>query len=158
MIETQATNLGCPQLFIVLLVKKKTAWDHARPQLVFEDGAYHRVVLHVKYDEKQLLKTRQRGGHQLVLPPQAISIEQVVFLVNAPPANGEERVDDWDPRLEVLPCGRNAPHPMEKCTIPSNSYDFRIIRGSLSKHLKMKGYIPDFHEKVARGTEVPNKD
>ena len=88
--------------------------------------------------------------------------------MNAPPVAGEERVDNWDPNLEVLPSGRNAPPPAtrfvnhpgtaEKCTASCSSFDSPIIRGPDGKYLQMERYLSAFHKKVARGTEVPNKD
>lgn len=38
-----------------------------------------------------------------MLPSEAISITGVLFQPNAPPERGEERLESWDPSLEVLP-------------------------------------------------------
>ena len=82
---------------------RETAWTYARPQQVFHDGLYHRVMLKLRYDRNQLRKERKKGGHQLVLQSSAVVIEGVFFGINAPPSKGEERLDDWDASLEASP-------------------------------------------------------
>lgn len=85
---------------------KATAATYARPQPVFSDGVYHRVLLKVRFDRSKLLRERARGGGQLVVPSQGITIEGVFFGINTPPRKGEERLDEWDPTIEARPSGR----------------------------------------------------
>jgi len=80
-----------------------TARRHARPQILFNDGLFHRVVLEVRVDRGQCLRQRRRGGEQWVFPAQAAAIDKVLVQANAPPAKGEERLMDWDQALEAYP-------------------------------------------------------
>ncbi|CAK0797187.1 unnamed protein product, partial [Prorocentrum cordatum] len=57
---------------------------------------------------------RRRGGMRgpmcsLVFNSSAVSIHAMWVEINAPPDNGEERVNEWDPGLEALPSGRDRP-------------------------------------------------
>jgi hypothetical protein len=83
--------------------KLETAREYARPQQVFEDGAYHRVVLDLLVDMKQLRRKREKGGQQWTFPSQAVFVRGVLFQQNSPPQKGDERLDDWEPCLEALP-------------------------------------------------------
>lgn len=80
-----------------------TARHYARAHNVFGDGLYHRVMLDVRYDGGRLKKERAKGGQQLVLPSPAISIAGVYFQADGTPDKGNERLDVWDPELEILP-------------------------------------------------------
>ena len=93
-----------PGVYVTALVT--TAESYGRPQRVFGDGMYHRVFLEVRYDPGQVRRHRQRGGVQIVLPSRAVAVVGVHFRPNAPPWNGEERLDDWVPQLEALPHGQ----------------------------------------------------
>lgn len=82
---------------------------YARPQLLFGDGVYHRCIFELRVDPARRMKSRQRGGVQWVFPGAAISLYAIWIRSNAPPANGEERVNGWEPELEALPAGRDYP-------------------------------------------------
>ena len=41
--------------------KLSTAWAYARPQVVFGDGAYHRVILELRVSEAQRKKKASQG-------------------------------------------------------------------------------------------------
>ena len=86
-----------------------TARQYARAQQVFSDGMYHRVAIEVRYDKKQLRRQRERGGGQLVLPLTAVVIVGLLFLPNDTVHKGEERLNDWDAQLELVPHGRCRP-------------------------------------------------
>mmetsp|Transcript_9190 Transcript_9190/g.23599 ORF Transcript_9190/g.23599 Transcript_9190/m.23599 type:complete len:545 (-) Transcript_9190:124-1758(-) len=78
---------------------------YARPQILFEDGVYHRVMFELRVDPERRKKDRKRGGIQWVFPCAAVSLHGVWIRSNAPPKNGEERVNSWEPHLEALPIG-----------------------------------------------------
>lgn len=78
---------------------------YARPQIMFGDGVYHRVIFEVRADPKRRMKNRKRGGVQWVFPCAAVALHAVWVRSNCPPANGEERVNGWQPELEAIPPG-----------------------------------------------------
>lgn len=82
---------------------------YARPQILFADGVYHRVIFELRVDPDRRKKDRKRGGIQWVFPSAGVALHSVWIRSNAPPANGEERVNSWEPELEALPSGREAP-------------------------------------------------
>lgn len=81
---------------------------YARPQIMFGDDVFQRIIFEVKVDRKRQKQNRKRGGVQWVFPCGAISLHAVWVRSNAPPANGEERVNGWQPELEALPPGCSA--------------------------------------------------
>ncbi|CAK0797193.1 unnamed protein product, partial [Prorocentrum cordatum] len=87
----------------------ETARWYARPHVLFGDGAYHRVLFELRVDPERRKRQRQRGGVQWVFNSSAVSIHAMWVEINAPPDNGEERVNEWDPGLEALPSGRDRP-------------------------------------------------
>lgn len=89
--------------------KLETGRWYARPQVLFADGCYHRVVFELRVDPERRKKNRQRGGIQWVFNSDAVSIYGLWVQVNAPPVKGEERLNDWDPALEALPLGQVIP-------------------------------------------------
>ena len=84
---------------------------YARPQVMFGDGVFHRLVFELRVDISRRTKNRQRGGVQWVCPSDAVKLHAVWVRSNAPPAKGEERVNDWEPHLEAVPLavGENYP-------------------------------------------------
>lgn len=76
---------------------------YARPQNIFGDGAYHRVLFELRVDPARRKRERQRGGVQWVFPTAAVALHAIWVQVNSPPANGEERVREWEAELEMLP-------------------------------------------------------
>ncbi|CAK0893498.1 unnamed protein product, partial [Prorocentrum cordatum] len=76
---------------------------YARPHILFGDGVYHRVILELKVDPARRKKNRKRGGVQWVFPFEAVALSAVLVRINAPPAKGEERVNEWEPELEAVP-------------------------------------------------------
>jgi len=89
----------------------ETARWYARPQVLFADGVFHRIIFELRVDPERRKKNRQRGGVQWVFPTAAVSLHAVWVQRNAPPANGEERVYGWEPELEALPLNRSALEP-----------------------------------------------
>lgn len=85
---------------------------YARPQILFGDGVFHRVIFELRVDPAERQKNRQRGGVQWVFPGSAVAVHAVWVRSNAPPANGEERVNDWQPELEALPSGWSYPEKL----------------------------------------------
>lgn len=90
---------------------RSTARWYARPHNLFGDDVYHRIIFELRADTSRRRRCRQRGGVQWVFPTDAVSLQAVWVQVNAPPSNGEERVNEWDPALEALPPGCSAPPP-----------------------------------------------
>ena len=98
----------------------ETALGYARPQVLFADDTYHRVLLELRVDPRKRLRSRQRGGQQWVFPAEAVSIFAIWVQMNAPPQAGEERLRDWDPSLEAVPHG---------CSIPPAVINLPMFRG-----------------------------
>lgn len=90
---------------------------YARPQIIFDDDVYHRIIFELRVDPDQQKRTRKRGGIQWVFPCGAVSIHSIWVRPNAPPNNGEERVNSWDPDLEALPPGRQPPDPIKNLRV-----------------------------------------
>lgn len=86
-----------------------TAKSYARPHVLFADGVYHRVLVELRVDPSRQLRSRERGGQQWVFPVEAVKIFAVWVQMNAPPETGEERLRDWVPELEAVPCGCEVP-------------------------------------------------
>lgn len=85
--------------------KLETGRWYARPQVLFGDGAYHRIILELRVDPARRKKERQRGGVQWVFNTSAVAIHGIWVQVNNPPVKGEERINDWVPELEAMPPG-----------------------------------------------------
>ena len=85
---------------------------YARPQILFEDGVYHRVLFELRVDSTHRKRAREKGGTQWIFPSNAVSLYAVWVENNSPPRVGEERLDSWDPALEALPSGRHRPEPI----------------------------------------------
>lgn len=82
----------------------ETAREYARPHQLFSDGTFYRCVVKVRYNPQEVRKQRKKGGDQVVVPSCAVVIEEVFFCANDPPTKGEERFEDWQDELEVIPC------------------------------------------------------
>ena len=80
-----------------------TARWYARPHILFADGVYHRIIFELRVNTEKRLRNRQRGGVQWVFKPDAVSLYGVWVQRNAPPVVGEERINNWDPKLEARP-------------------------------------------------------
>ena len=91
--------------------KLSTAWGYARPQVVFGDGAYHRVILELRVSEAQRKKKRAKGGEQWVFESEDVRVHGVWIGVNMPPSSGEERLSHWDAQDEAVPPGRQQAPP-----------------------------------------------
>jgi hypothetical protein len=78
---------------------------YSRPQVMFNDGVFHRVLFELRVDPKQRKVNRKKGGTQWVFPSGAVQLYAVWVRPNAPPKNGEERVNGWEPQLEAVPPG-----------------------------------------------------
>lgn len=85
---------------------------YARPQVLFNDGVYHRIIFELRVNPERRRKNRARGGIQWVFPCGAVALHAVWIRSNAPPNNGEERVYGWEADLEALPPGWAAPEPL----------------------------------------------
>ncbi|CAL1163536.1 unnamed protein product [Cladocopium goreaui] len=83
----------------------ETAREYARPHQLFSDGTFYRCVVKVRYDPQEVRKQKSKGGDQVVVPSCAVVIEGVFFCANDPPMKGEERFEDWQDELEVIPYG-----------------------------------------------------
>jgi len=105
----------------------ETASEYMRPQQLFGDGFFHRVMLEVQIDRTQLKRERSRGGGQLVLPSQAVAITGVRFQLNAPPQKGEEWLDCWDPAMEALPPNCSPPSAIRATDPIADSEECSVI-------------------------------
>ncbi|CAE7241289.1 Ckb [Symbiodinium microadriaticum] len=76
---------------------------YARPHDLFKDGMFHRVIIEVLYDESKVLAKLGKAGNTLVLKSDAVAITGVIIQPNSPPYGGEERCEDWDDSLQILP-------------------------------------------------------
>jgi hypothetical protein len=85
---------------------------YARPQNMFGDGVYHRIIFELRVDPERRKRNRARGGVQWVFPCAGVALHAVWIRSNAPPNKGEERVNSWDAELEALPPGSVAPPPV----------------------------------------------
>jgi len=91
--------------------KFSTGASYARPQILFGDSVYHRIVLELRVDPERQQKKKKKGGNQWVFPSDAVSLHAIWIRSNAPPCKGEERLNFWDPNLEALPDGQSRPVP-----------------------------------------------
>eukprot|EP00435_Cladocopium_sp_Y103_P046253 s143_g13.t1 len=105
-----------------------TARWYARPHILFGDGVYHRVIFELRVNEEKRIRNRQRGGVQWVFKPDAVSLYAVWVQRNAPPANGEERINDWDPKLEARPPGKEVIDATRswRCSDETNHWDLEF--------------------------------
>jgi len=105
-----------------------TARWYARPHILFGDGVYHRVIFELRVNEEKRIRNRQRGGVQWVFKPDAVSLHAVWVQRNAPPANGEERINDWDPKLEARPFGKSLVEATRswRCSEETNHWDLEF--------------------------------
>merc|ERR1719401_98005 len=46
---------------------------YARPQVLFGDGVYHRIVFELRVDPEQQKHSRKRGGVQWIFPSKAVA-------------------------------------------------------------------------------------
>ena len=76
-----------------------TAWAYARPQVVFGDGAYHRVILELRVSETQRKKKRAKGGEQWVFEPEHVRVHGVWV-------GDEHATEQWRRAAEPLGRGR----------------------------------------------------
>ena len=88
-----------------------TAWTYARPQIVFVDGAYHRVILELRVRETLRKKKRSKGGEQWIFESQDVRAHGVWIGINQPPYAGDERLNHWESIDEAVPPGRNQAWP-----------------------------------------------
>merc|ERR1712070_581326 len=72
---------------------------------------YHRVVLELRVNVKLQTKEREKGGVQWIFPPEGLAINAILVFPNDPPGKGDERLDDWDSRMECVPAGKESPQP-----------------------------------------------
>jgi len=78
---------------------------YARPQILFGDGVYYRIIFELRVDPKRRKRDRKRGGVQWVFPSAGVALHAIWIRSNAPPSNGEERLNSWEPSMEALPPG-----------------------------------------------------
>lgn len=105
LLESRNTHIGHEfwEPGVYVSPKFETAREYARAHDLFHDGNYYRCVLKVVYDPDQVKKERERGGGQVVVPSCAVAIIGVIFCADDPPRKGEERFENWNDDLEVIP-------------------------------------------------------
>ncbi|CAJ1352645.1 unnamed protein product, partial [Effrenium voratum] len=99
--EGQGHEFWFPGAFVSPLLE--TANWYSRPHDVFGDEMFHRVIVEVYYDPKQVKKIREKGGKQVIVPSSGVAVSGVIFQPNSPPEKGRERFESWDNELEVVP-------------------------------------------------------
>jgi hypothetical protein len=97
---------GCPGVYCTPLFE--TSEWYARPQIMFSDGAFFRIVLEVMVDPGARTRKRKRGGGQEVYPSDSVSVVGLFVAGNCKVRVGEERIDGFDAHLEAVPSGQTA--------------------------------------------------
>ena len=80
-----------------------TAKGYARAHHLFDDGAYHRCVVELRVNGNRLRLNREQGGVQWVFPSDAVALHGIRVQVNTPLKKGEQRVNEWDVKLQAVP-------------------------------------------------------
>ena len=94
---------------------------YSRPQIVFDDNCYHRVMYRLACDENKVKSKRWISeGMEYITEEGNIILLAVMIKPNCPPVEfTEERFNDWNPALEIHPDGLEEHHPTfiknEKC-------------------------------------------
>ena len=88
-----------------------TAWSYARPQIVFGDGVYYRVILELRVQEALRKKKRTKGGEQWTYDSEHVRMHGVWIGINMPPSAGDERLSQWDSVDEAIPPGHHQAWP-----------------------------------------------
>jgi hypothetical protein len=80
---------------------------YSRPQVLFNDGCYHRVMFRLAYDKKKLRNIRYVSqGLEHIVWENGIVLLSCLMKPNYPPVEAtEERFSSWDPSLEIHPWG-----------------------------------------------------
>ena len=92
-----------------------TALDYARPQVVFDDGVFYRVVIELRVNPDKQKAYRRKGGVQMVYPTDGVAIHSVLISTKQF-GKGDERLPDWQPELEAVPVGFMGPEDMSDDT------------------------------------------
>lgn len=87
----------------------RTAWDYARPHVLFMDTVFHRVVIDLRVNTDRRTCGRKSGGEQWVFKSQDAVVVGFRVQVNSPPESGGERFLQWNPELEAIPEGCGMP-------------------------------------------------
>ena len=80
---------------------------YSRPQVLFDDGAYHRVMYRIAYDRSKLRRLRfVSAGTEHIVRDGGIVLLSCLMKPNYPPIeHTEERFHTFDPLLEIHPRG-----------------------------------------------------
>ena len=79
-----------------------SAREYARPQVLFDDGTYHRAILELHVNPRlRSIKPRSKGM-QWVLPSAGVAVTALWVEVNSSVGSADERLDDWKPELEPV--------------------------------------------------------
>ncbi|CAJ1337202.1 unnamed protein product [Effrenium voratum] len=90
-----------------------TAEQYARPQIIFQDGMYHRVIFQLLVQRNQRQKRKHgREGVQWILPMASVKLKALWIRLDAPPRPREEALRDWCSELEAVPQGCSAVAPL----------------------------------------------
>ncbi len=79
----------------------------SRPQVLFQDDAFHRVMYRVAFDQSKVKRVRfVMEGTEHVINDGGIVLLSCLMKPNFPPVeHTEERFHDWNPQLEIRPSG-----------------------------------------------------
>ena len=86
-----------------------TAVSYARPQVLFNDGVFHRCILELEVDWNKVLKHRtpqKRSMVQWVFNNTDVKLCGFWVYINSPPYAGEQRINHWEPTHECVPLGQ----------------------------------------------------
>ena len=103
--------------------KLSTAWAYARPQVVFGEGAYRRVILQLRVSEVHRKKKRAKGGEQWIFESEDVRVHGVWVA-----SSGDERPSHWDAQDEAVPPGRQQAPPSHVSVVmrPHHSRIFQL--------------------------------
>ena len=86
----------------------RCAVSYGRPQVLFNDGVFHRCILELEVDWNRVLKHRspQKSSNvQWVFSNTDIKLCGFWVFINSPPCKGEQRINHWEPKHECVQLG-----------------------------------------------------
>jgi len=99
--EAKGHEYQIPGVYVT--IDQKLAESYARPQVLFNDGVYYKVMLDVRCDMSKKRQKKKTKLDQWIFPPEAIAIVGILVLPGTKVEKGEEQLDIWQDELEVRP-------------------------------------------------------
>lgn len=101
--ESKGHEFQIPGVYVT--TDRPLAVSYARPQVLFSDDVYYKVMLELRVDMSRKRQRKKTRLEQWVFPPEAVAIVAILVWPGAKVAKGEERLDIWQSDLEVRPAG-----------------------------------------------------